>query len=238
MDSKRILVIGKSKSGKVTFVKALTGTLPSGLNLTSNETSHAGLSHEYTLKNKYFQKEVGLWIDEYTNLEETLEAYASEDAKEVINAIGAIIYTFRSYEPQEWSLWNTFSENLKNPIPIVGLHMDTSSMVVPPDSPYLEYVAFFQTGKNEFGEKLGLERVLEIFDCCEWDFDSNENVSEDFVLPGKDSSMSLDDSELNALVNQVKQLRGSDLDIQERKKQAISFINSLVDERFQESDLN
>ncbi|EPX70734.1 recombination protein Irc6 [Schizosaccharomyces octosporus yFS286] len=185
MDSKRILVIGKPKSGKVTFVKvALTGSLPKGLKLASNGTSHAGLSHEYTLRNKYFQKEVGLWVDEYTDLKETLGAYASDEAKEVIDAIGAIVYTFRSYEPQEWSLWESFIQNLEKPIPMVGLHMDTESMMTPPDCPYLEYVAFYQTGKNEFGGK--------------W----------------------------------------SNLDIHERKKQAMSIINSLVNEGFQESDLD
>ncbi|EPY51895.1 recombination protein Irc6 [Schizosaccharomyces cryophilus OY26] len=244
MDSKRILIIGKPKSGKLTFVKALTGTLPRGLSLTSSETSHAGLTHEYTLRNKYFQREVGIWIDEYTDLEETLEAYASQDANEVMNAISVIVYTFRRFEPQEWSLWNKFSENLENTIPIIGLHMDSSSMTRPPESLNPEYVVLSQTGKNEFGEMLGFDRVLDIFNCCEWDLYHNENTLEDTekeasnTVPYRDSSMSLNDSDLNSLVNQAKQLRALNLDVQERKKQAMSIINSLVDEEFQESDLD
>ncbi|KAK9477107.1 hypothetical protein V1514DRAFT_334881, partial [Lipomyces japonicus] len=109
--SKRILVLGPPKSGKFTLLKELTGTVPS--TSPSAESSHAGLSHSLHIKNKYREHEIPIWIDEYGNqsssanatepsnhdhddgIVQWAESFSSADAGEVVDALGAVVITFR-----------------------------------------------------------------------------------------------------------------------------------------------
>ncbi|KAK7205425.1 hypothetical protein BZA70DRAFT_289350 [Myxozyma melibiosi] len=148
--SKRILILGAPKSGKLTLLKELTGSLPSTLASASatveepassitdplttttasappaedddktaetaeTETdslrpSHAGLSHNLHLKTKYYETHVPVWIDEYhhppsspslsspsssAGIKDWATAFSSIEAQEVVDALGAIIVTFR-----------------------------------------------------------------------------------------------------------------------------------------------
>ncbi len=88
---KRILVIGRRHSGKLRFVRALTGSLPDVI----SDESHGGLIHDYRFKNRYFSANVPLWIDEITAgdqaLEEFVALYSSEEGEEVMEHVGAIV---------------------------------------------------------------------------------------------------------------------------------------------------
>src|SRR5579859_6535358 len=90
--SKRILILGRPKSGKLSLVKALTSSLPSGL--VHESTPHAGLTHSISLTTRYYSTEAGIWIDEIPEEREVwLEEYLSEEAKEVFLNLAAIILT-------------------------------------------------------------------------------------------------------------------------------------------------
>ncbi|KAA8913259.1 hypothetical protein FN846DRAFT_902952 [Sphaerosporella brunnea] len=56
---RRILLVGPRRSGKLTFLKALTDSLPPNI-----PESHAGLSHELKLETQYYSADVGVWVDE------------------------------------------------------------------------------------------------------------------------------------------------------------------------------
>ncbi|KAK9448193.1 uncharacterized protein V1518DRAFT_340373 [Limtongia smithiae] len=76
----------------------------------SPRPSHAGLSHSINLSTKYFEKEVPIWVDEYeaqttntgasaeshTGIEDWSSSFSSDEASEVIDALGAIVLTFRT----------------------------------------------------------------------------------------------------------------------------------------------
>ncbi|KAI5819052.1 hypothetical protein BZA77DRAFT_305591 [Pyronema omphalodes] len=58
---RRILLVGNKKSGKLTVLKALTGSLPITL---TTDAPHAGLSHELRLETPYYKVTVPIWVDE------------------------------------------------------------------------------------------------------------------------------------------------------------------------------
>ncbi|KAI5852301.1 hypothetical protein BZA05DRAFT_473852 [Tricharina praecox] len=58
---RRILLVGTPNSGKLTFLKSLTGTLPP---LPDATGPHAGLSHEYQINTPYYSATVPVWVDE------------------------------------------------------------------------------------------------------------------------------------------------------------------------------
>lgn len=68
--------------------------------------SHAGLSHSIKLSTKYYETEVPIWVDEYipassddsedpTGVKAWANVFSSAEAKEVVDALGAVIVTFR-----------------------------------------------------------------------------------------------------------------------------------------------
>src|SRR5690606_18857842 len=99
--SLRLLIIGAPQSGKLQLLKELTGSLPSLPPLPppgSTETiSHAGLSHTWHLKNAYYNLNIPIWIDEFgaADLDTWKHDFLSEEAKEVREVLGGVIFVFR-----------------------------------------------------------------------------------------------------------------------------------------------
>jgi hypothetical protein len=90
--TRKILILGRPKSGKLSLVKALTSSLPS--DLTHETTPHAGLTHSITLTTRYYSVEAGIWIDEIPDDAETwLKEYSSEEASPVLQSLAAIVLT-------------------------------------------------------------------------------------------------------------------------------------------------
>lgn len=90
--SRKILIIGRPKSGKLSLVKALTSSLPSGL--VHETTPHAGLTHTIELSTQYYSTEAGIWIDEIPQDTETwLNEYLSDEATPVLQSLAAVILT-------------------------------------------------------------------------------------------------------------------------------------------------
>ncbi|KAG4301997.1 hypothetical protein PCANB_002006 [Pneumocystis canis] len=95
MVSKKILLVGTPNSGKLTFMKELTGTLP---NIPSE--SHSGIIHHIELDTKYYKTIVDIWVDEFQDdeIDVWVKAYLSEEASEIREVLGAIIIVFRETE--------------------------------------------------------------------------------------------------------------------------------------------
>ncbi|KAF8465282.1 hypothetical protein BDZ91DRAFT_849349 [Kalaharituber pfeilii] len=96
---RRILVVGAPRSGKLTFLKALTGSLPTNIPTSSTSTtagkareqegygggtraSHAGLSHVFNIKTKYYSAVVPVWVDEWVEAPDISQSTSSEPKAE------------------------------------------------------------------------------------------------------------------------------------------------------------
>ena len=225
---KKILIIGRPKSGKLSLVKALTSSFPSGL--TDESTPHSGLIHSITLTTPYFSTEAGIWIDEIPEDSELwLDEYLSEEATPVLQSLAAIMLTVAPGEPsaeQDIKIlrklndrgdqvdWDATTLVIGRKSPNGGAYSSLLSLC---DDHTLEFINLNESGKNEFGgsklfftddvdqvEKQGLPRVLEVLHTCDW----TSSPSED------DESMgSLQDGELEF------ELRAFGDDLQEEDKQ-------------------
>jgi hypothetical protein len=163
----------------------LTGSAPEPVS-----GSAAGLTHEWLLETKYYTTTVPIWVDEITDVVEWRTAFTAPEAREVITALGAWIYCFR--KPVSQADFSTIKETMQAIADAIeracGFGGDQVCLAVAmPQSttPYLdmpseewedictdtgfEYVDFEKTGKNEFGEKVGVQRVRESLEACEWD---------------------------------------------------------------------
>jgi hypothetical protein len=129
-------------------------------------------------------------------------AFTAPEAREVITALGAWIYCFR--KPVTQTDLSTIKDTMQAITDAIerscGFSGDQVCLAVAmPQSttPYLdmsseewedictdtgfEFVDFEKIGKNEFGEKVGVQRVQESLEACEWesaeglDFDGDED---------------------------------------------------------------
>ncbi|KAL7270940.1 hypothetical protein RUND412_006331 [Rhizina undulata] len=187
-NARRILLAGVPKSGKLTFLQALTGSVPA-----INGPTHAGLSHELTLKTAYYTVTIPIWIDEITPEKEDEWAlgYLTRDAKEVLKVLGGFIVAFR--KPQDAAALEGVKRALKAGHEVVkacGYAWDGVCLAVGMSQslqPRLEmaadeweevcrefgfeYVDFEFKGRNEYGEPAGMERVQEALEANDWNGD-------------------------------------------------------------------
>lgn len=92
-DNNRVLIVGASRSGKLTLVNRLFGSTPE----IEPGSSHLGLIHPVKLKTKYYTKELQLWIDEIE--EAGLPGYHSwvsqfqeDEFKELRDVVSGLIF--------------------------------------------------------------------------------------------------------------------------------------------------
>lgn len=166
---KKILILGRPTSGKLSLVKALTSSLPDGLNHES--TPHAGLTHSITLTTRYFSTEAGIWIDEIPDDTETwLDEYLSEEATPVLQSVAAIILTVdnsttisasdirilkRLSDRGEEVEWDGTCLVVRK----ISESKDASELSSLCDGEALELIDMNESGENEFGGTLISEFV-------------------------------------------------------------------------------
>ncbi|KAG0125945.1 hypothetical protein HOY82DRAFT_492155 [Tuber indicum] len=204
-NSRRILLVGQRSSGKLAFLKTLTGSLPP---TTTTSTSPAGLSHALPLTTPYYKTIVPIWIDEIpsTSPNTWSSTYLSAEAREVLHALGAFILTFR--KPSSEVDLARIREVLRAVQGIVkgcGYAWDGVCLAVGmPQSlqPRLEvevevweemcrecgfeFVDFEVKARNEFGECAGMERVREALEANDWAAD--DEIGDDDGGDGDDDA--------------------------------------------------
>src|SRR5205814_8741357 len=67
------------------------GSLPPS----NDSESHAGLSHTYSINTQYYKADVGVWVDEIIDPTEWSKGYLEKEAKEVLQVLGAFVFTFK-----------------------------------------------------------------------------------------------------------------------------------------------
>ncbi|KEQ75112.1 hypothetical protein M436DRAFT_42450 [Aureobasidium namibiae CBS 147.97] len=201
---RRILVLGRS-DGDISRVAHdatdLTGSAPTPDPSTG---SLAGASHEWTLKTSYYTAVIPIWIDEITDVDAWKAEFLKPEAKEVVDALGAWIYCFDSKKQElgdEVTIPEVVEKTMKAVSDVVeracGMMWDGTRLAVdltPSNKDKstvvaeelcldlgFEYVHIEATGKNEYGEKLGLERAKEALEANEWSASSLEDDDEDGI---------------------------------------------------------
>ncbi|KAM0280057.1 hypothetical protein ACHAQH_004253 [Verticillium albo-atrum] len=188
------------------LLQDLTGTAPSPSTATSSTPSLAGTSHALPLKTAYYMASIPVWLDLVSDAEEWAETFLAPEAKEVLDALGGVVLVF----PLAGGVERTrgMIEQVGRVVRdgLDGWSWDGVGIAVgvgkgEADEEWeeicggvgLEFVqvrgAEEDKGKNEFGEKMGIHRVLEALEANDWDqAEIPSDLEEDFgdLQDGKD----------------------------------------------------
>ena len=178
--SRRILFLGTREAGALEVIKDLTGTAPAP----DINGSTAGLTHEWDVKTAYYSATVPIWIDEVPDFEAWKEEFLKEEAKEVVDAVGAWIYCFeKGLDEKVEAAMKSIQEVVERQ---AGYGGEVGFLAVGKDikganggashEEYedtcmqygFEYINYSATGQNEFSEKVGFERLKEALEANEW----------------------------------------------------------------------
>jgi len=174
------------------FPTELTGSAPEPV-----DGSTAGLSHFWTLKTSYYTAELSFWIDEISDISRWKEEFLKPEAAEVVAAVGAWIFCFR--RPVTTTDISAITETLAAVQEVVQEHVgyewDGVCIAVAMSqskTPWLEksfeewedlcrekgfeYVDSETKGRNEFGERVGVERVKEVMEANAWDSGGSDEI--------------------------------------------------------------
>ncbi|KAI8931978.1 hypothetical protein NX059_010874 [Plenodomus lindquistii] len=207
---RRVLTVGAPNTGVLKLLKELTGSAPE-----PSAGTTAGLTHDWRLETKYYTATVPIWIDEIPNVAEWRTEFVKPEAREVITVLGGWIYCFK--KPVEQKDLDTIRETMQAITDVIeracGFGGDQVCLAVAmPQSttPYLEksgedweelaadygfeYVDFEATGKNEFGEAMGVQRVREALEAGEWESNDMPDFGDDDEFDG---TFAAEEAEMN-----------------------------------------
>ncbi|KAF2851493.1 hypothetical protein T440DRAFT_489064 [Plenodomus tracheiphilus IPT5] len=220
----RVLTVGAPDAGVLRLLKELTGSAPEP---TAGTT--AGLTHDWRLETKYYTATVPIWIDEIPNVSEWRTEFVKPEAREVITVLGGWIYCFK--KPVEQKDVETIKQTMQAIADVIeracGFGGDQVCLAVAmPQSttPFLEksgeeweelaadygfeYVDFEATGKNEFGEAMGVQRVREALEAGEWESNDMPDFGDE---DGFDGTFAAEEAEMNMELFDMKgALQGDD----------------------------
>ncbi|KFY10698.1 hypothetical protein V492_04888 [Pseudogymnoascus sp. VKM F-4246] len=269
-DSRRILLIAPSNETASTFLKDLTGTAPSPPP-TETDTL-AGTSHVINLKTPYYTADVPIWIDitSPAEIKKWANEFTKEEAAEVRAALGGYIVLVDRGEGRKG--WDEVERVLREVGRVVsvaegemwegvclGVLLGAATEEDEDDLiDCFEVVNAGATGKNEFGEVVGLERVRQALEANEWtgaggegdvdeleeelglgagDVEGGFEIGEDDVEGMKRPIFGKDDGEeeesvegMEALMLKMQAMRGLGADMPEadRKKFAAKAVRDLM----------
>lgn len=196
-----VLIIGPPGSGKIRLAQHISRDLDTGK---ISENSHSGLIYNCSLTTKYFSTEVNLLIEEYPeergkisgeneylkSLQQWSKAFYSDDYKELRDAIDGVIFTIDPSETttKTWSktmeLYSEVKEILDDVcfFAAVAAKTDKAERLEEFEDECIqhgiEFVYEGETGTNEFKDKLGKDRVLEILETHQWSNVSSSDPEE------------------------------------------------------------
>ncbi|CBX96629.1 hypothetical protein LEMA_P108940.1 [Plenodomus lingam JN3] len=207
---RRVLTVGAPDAGVLKLLEELTGSAPEPIAGTT-----AGLTHNWRLETKYYTATLPIWIDEIPNIVEWRTEFVKPEAGEVITVLGGWIYCFK--KPVQEQELDTIKATMQAIADVIeracGFGGDQVCLAVAmPQSttPYLdktgeqweelaaeygfEYVDFEATGKNDFGEAVGVQRVREALEAGEWESTDPPDFGD---AEGFDGSLAAEEAEMS-----------------------------------------
>lgn len=189
MKTNNVLILGPPKSGKIRIAQHITKDLDTS---TIQPESHSGLIYNYTLNTKYFSLDVNLLIEEYpdsraslaaieTLLQSFLDEFKTPEFTELRDALDGLVFTIDIFADAKiiQKLLDTFIK-IKELLEENDIFVVVVGFAEADQKPLLEivedeviahgfeYVNFNEYGTNEYMEKIGKDRLVEIFHTHEW----------------------------------------------------------------------
>lgn len=191
MAPNNVLVVGAPKSGKIRIAQHISGDHETETILAD---SHSGLIYACDLTTKYFNVNVNLLIEEFPDdrsvldknidrcLSEWFEEFAAEEFTELREALDGFVYSV-SMDKFDLTAFEKQMEivgQLRELLPedaffvVVGAAAGEVDFLVVDEiedqviASGFEFVNLQQSGTNEYREKLGKDRLLEIFETHDW----------------------------------------------------------------------
>ncbi|TIA61204.1 hypothetical protein D6C76_10196 [Aureobasidium pullulans] len=206
----------------LTIATEITGSAPTP---DASTGSLAGITHEWNVKTAYYTAAIPIWIDEITDTTAWKSEFLNTEAKEVVQAVGAWIYCFNSSDVRKESgdgddAEVTIPEHVEATMKAVaevvekacGMMWDGTRLAVdltPANKGRstinaeeicldlgFEYIHMDATGKNEYGENLGLERAKEALEANEWSASSADDDDDEDNVGGMDDEQAQMNAEL------------------------------------------
>lgn len=170
-----VLILGPQTSGKLRVCEAVGANIGQAQNLGGPNSSHSGVILRTTLQNKYFSAKVTLMVEEFPEqrdlgddkvdaLKLWAREFVLEEVAELRAALAGIVVTIGEesgrYVDRCLDVVDSIRDSLDGFIVVVGAS-DVEDEVI---SHGYEYVNVAATGTNEFGEKCGYARLVEILE--------------------------------------------------------------------------
>lgn len=195
------------------------------------------MTHEWDVETQYYKAKVPIWIDEIADVEAWKSEFLKPEAKEVVEAVGAWVYCFR--QPRTSTEKDAIEETMKAIFEVSEEHMEYTAnslmlAIAMPSSAAsegqlkveqdewedtcmqygFEYIDVNAQGVNDFGEKLGFERLKEALEANEWEDTglSDEDLDLDHLglEEGGGNDFARDEAEMTAEIFGVKAALAAD----------------------------
>jgi hypothetical protein len=148
------------------------------------------LSHEWSLQTDYYAAELSIWIDDISDISTWRTEFSKDEAKEVVEAVGAWIYVFRKpVTDDDLANIKATTEAIKSVIGkacgeywegtclAVGTKQGTTTSLRLEGEEWedfcqensFEYIDAEAKGRNEYGEPVGMERLREALETTDWE---------------------------------------------------------------------
>lgn len=260
-----VLVLGLPKTGKIKVAKALSKKN----DLTLNEESHSGIIVKSQIATKYYSTEVNILVDEYPakrnekmdnttkllGLKDWTKEFISEEYHELREVLDGIIFTIDldntdlDYLKKTFEYLSEIKESLdvndhqwEGFLVVAGITEtddefdDIEDLVL--DHGY-EYLNMRKSGRNEYMERIGKDRLEEILESHEWRNISTEpnnryeinklNKANEMIqglLPDKEADRK--NTDLEDVLLKIQSMRNHAYNLQGDKKE--EFVNNAVNE--------
>lgn len=213
----------------LTLRPELTGSAPEPTTFEGKETT-AGLSHEWRLETKYYTAILPVWLDEIIDVPEWRAEFTKPEAREVVTVLGGWIYCFKKpVEKKDLDVirdtLQAISDVIERACGYVGETVCLAVALPQSTTPYLdkpseewdelcmehgfEYIDAEATGKNEFGEAVGIQRIREALEAGEWESSADLDIDAD--IEGFEGSFAAEEAEMNMELYGMKDaLHGED----------------------------
>ncbi|SGZ47838.1 CIC11C00000002070 [Sungouiella intermedia] len=191
MAPNNVLVVGAPKSGKIRLAQHISGDYDTH---TIQIDSHSGLIYTFDLTTKYFNVNLNILIEEFPDdrsdvekdtvicLEEWTSEFSSDEFVELREALDGLVYTFTMEEldMEKFEKQLEFIGKIKELIGEEAFFVvagaaggEVESLIVEEIEDQViangfEFVNLQESGMNEYREKVGKDRLMEIFETHDW----------------------------------------------------------------------
>ncbi|WPK24602.1 hypothetical protein PUMCH_001881 [Australozyma saopauloensis] len=254
-----VLIVGPPMTGKVAIAQLITKDLDSS---TISSDSHSGLVYKHTVTTKYFKAEVNILIEEYpdkrtpettpeqllADLDSFRKEFSKDEYKTLRDELEGILFTLNL---EQWkgkdlqhaldlfeSIRNLFDEHdLFYAVVGNGKNLTQEELDEVEDEAVqfgFEFVDTGLSGENEYREKIGQDRLVDLFECHEWSdivSDPARNLQPDDASQMGESLLGEKQVALDELLEKVKSQREKVKDLEPAEKQQVvqAFVNDIME---------